>query len=319
MPAKQSQFHKAQIPPKKTSAWYHTIAVSSHQQRKKMTEVVASTPVDLTPDEDPDMEALLAKFSAEHGLVDDDASEGVADDDDEDKFRHEVTVTDDALDHVVLGTSDLDAALKDFEAMTGVRPVAVTSMNGLGTKSARVSFNGCAYLEILGPDAKQAPTELSEKLEKIAAGEMVPIHYGIRSTTCKDRKADWKDQGLQVDMITMVSTDQGMPWKWDLYILEGHEYGGLIPSFLYWPELHACAKLPVVGNLEGVAIRAPADNVVHKLLAGIDGVDVEVSDDTCLGFTFTSEKGLHSYSSAEPIGVSFPQEGGLPVKKTGYE
>jgi hypothetical protein len=205
--------------------------------------------------------------------------------------------------------------LDDFEAMTGVRPISVTSMNGLGTKSARVSFNGCSYLEIIGPDDKQASTDLSEKLEKLADGEMVPIHYGVRSSTSDARSASWKeDLGLKVDKITMVAADQGMPWKWDLYILEGHEFGGLVPNFVYWPGFHACGKLPIVGTLEGVAVRAPAGNLVHKLLAGIDGVDVEVSDETCLGFTFSTDKGLHSFSSEEPMGVTFPAEGGLPVK-----
>ena len=269
--------------------------------------------------EDAAMEDLLAKWNAEHGATDDDVSEASVDE--EDKYKHEVDVTDNALDHIVLGTSDLTKALDTFEAATGVRPVSVTTMNGLGTKSARVAFNGCAYLEIIGPDAKQSPTELSQKLEKIPDGEMVPIHYGVRSTTSEDRKSGWKaDMGLRVDKITMVCADQeGMPWKWDLYILEGHEYGGLVPNFVHWPDVHAASKLPIVGNLEGVAIRAPSDNIVHKLLAGIDGVDVEISDETCLGFTFSSDKGLHSYSSEEPIGVTFPQEGGLPVEKTGYE
>lgn len=283
-------------------------------------EVLVQTPV-VAQDEDAEAKALMAQWDAENGDVSDVEADVDDEVDDDDKYRREVSVTDNTLDHVVLGTSDLETALNDFEAMTGVRPVAVTSMNGLGTKSARVSFDGCTYLEIIGPDPKQTPTELADKLADIEAGKMVPIHYGIRSSESEERKSSvWTDElGLQVDKITMVAADQGMPWTWDLYILEGHENAGLVPNFLHWPGMHPCGKLPIVGSLDSVTVRVPFGNMVHKLVAGMDGIEAMTDETTGLEFTFTSEKGTHSFSSSEPIGIVFPKEGGLTVEKTGFE
>ena len=279
--------------------------------------------IDSSNHEDAEAKALMEKWEAENGAgVDSDAEDDDGEildmDDLLEKFRRDVDITDDTLDHVVLGTCDLEQAMKDLEAMTGVKPIGVTSMNGLGIKSAQVAFENCAYLEIVGPDSNQASTPLSENLENLEEGKIVPIHYAVRSTTCKSRKeSDWSK--FSVDKITMVGRDQGMPWNWDLHILEGHEEGGLVPKFMQWPDdKHPAAKLPIVGSLDWVGVRAPSDSSVHKLLDGISGISVE-SGDTLLEVTFTSSKGTHTFSSTEPFGVSFPKEGGLKLKEPSFK
>ena len=279
--------------------------------------------IDSSSHEDAEAKALMEKWEAENGTAVDSDDE---DDDGEvldmedllEKFRRDVDITDDALDHVVLGTCDLEKAMADLEAMTGIKPIGVTSMNGLGTKKAQVAFENCAYLEIIGPDPKQASTPLSEKLQNFEEGKIAPIHFAVRSTRCKSRKeSDWSK--FDVDKITMVARDQGMPWNWDLYILAGHEEAGLIPHFVQWSdEKHPAAKLPIVGSLDWVGVRAPSDSSVHKLLDGISGVAVE-SGDALLEVTFTSSKGTHTFSSTEPIGVTFPKEGGLKLKEPTYK
>lgn len=273
--------------------------------------------------EDAEAKALMEKWDAENGgAVDSDAEDdgdGDALDMEEllEKFRREVDITDNSLDHVVLGTCDLEQAFSDLEAMTGVKPVGATSMNGLGTKCGRVAFENCAYLEIVGPDPNQASTSLTEKLQNLEEGKLVPIHYAVRSTECKDRNdSAWSK--LEVDKITMVDRDQGMPWYWDLYIIEGHDEGGLIPNFVQWPDdKHPAAKLPVVGSLDAVRVGVPPDSAAPKLLDGISGVDID-SGDSLLEFTITSSKGTHTFSSTEPVGVSFPKEGGLEIKEPTY-
>ena len=137
-----------------------------------------SATVETVSHDDEDMQSLMEKWDKENKV--EGAEEEVATDDDDDeplgyddmleKYRREVTVTNNALDHVVLGTNNLEQAIDDFEKMTGVRPLMVVSHNGCGTKSARVAFEQCAFLEFLGPDDKQASTPLSESLSKIPTG-----------------------------------------------------------------------------------------------------------------------------------------------------
>jgi hypothetical protein len=40
--------------------------------------------------------------------------------------------------------------------------------------------------------------------------------------------------GFGCDKVTMVAVDRGMPWEWDLIVLEGHNDGGIVPFFVDW-------------------------------------------------------------------------------------
>jgi hypothetical protein len=90
--------------------------------------------------EDGEMEEMMSKWESENGVDesdDDDDAEVLDEDELLTKFRRTLVIPDDSFDHVVLGTSDVERSIEDFEQLTGVRPVYVISLNGLGTKSAR--------------------------------------------------------------------------------------------------------------------------------------------------------------------------------------
>jgi hypothetical protein len=191
-------------------------------------------------DDDGDMETLLAKWGIEDddGDVSDNEQSGKLDADEVmEKFRREQgKITDNSLDHILLGCSDLDAQMIAFKEKTGVDAVLAVSLNGCGTKSARVAFEGaCCYLEIVGPDDKQVDTPLKKKLKALPPGVLVPLHYAVRSSKADElRKTYWEELGLVTDKLTMVARDKGMPWKWDMYMLGGHKEGGLVPFFIWW-------------------------------------------------------------------------------------
>jgi hypothetical protein len=273
--------------------------------------------------EDAEAKRLLAQMG-DDGADDDDDDDDEDDPDDPEhyddmlrKFRRTVYPGENELDHVLLGCADLTTAIEDFKTMTGVEPLMVTSLNGCGTKSARAAFKDCSFIEIVAPDPKQAlDTPFKQMLAKLPPGKMVPLHYAIRDV----RAAEWKygkfkDLKLSTDKVTMVAKDDGMPWMWDMYFLGGHEYGGLVPFYCNWGDgPHAAARLPIVGTLDKVKAQAPPDCVVHELLDSVVGNLTLLVGDPLLEFQFTSSKGTHTFQSTEPIGVSFPAEGGLPVK-----
>ena len=175
----------------------------------------------------------------------------------------------------------------------------------MGTKSARVAFEDCSFLEIIGPDPKQPHMVLGEKLAQIPAGQMVPMHYAIRSE--RGEQTNWSDINLECDKVTMIAKDRGLLWKWDMHLLEGHNQGGVMPYLVNWGEAHhAAGRLPIVGTLDKVKVQAPRDSQVHELLLGISGVFVDEGDDL-LEFSITSPKGTHKFSSEHPIGIEFPK------------
>jgi hypothetical protein len=264
-------------------------------------------------DEDERREAheLMAKLGV-------DGDVGDVSDDDEDmdpeelleKFRRTVTIfPDNCLDQLILGTSDLDKAVDDFEKLTGVRPAWVTSMNGLGTKSARVAFEECAYLEIIGPDPKQSlETDFKKALAALPAGEMTPIHYSVRFEKSKDLslRREWKEKGLEYDQITMVAKDKGMPWFWDMYFIKGD---GLVPFLTDWfahDAIHASSKLPICGTIKSVSVSAPADHHVHKILDSPSNMDLSMGSGK-LEFTISTKNGDHTFTSSDPHGNYVPR------------
>lgn len=273
--------------------------------------------------EDTQAKELLAKWDAEYGDDDsvetptaDVSSDCMGYDDELEKYRRTVNPKDNELDHLTLGTSNLESAMEDFEKLTGVKPVMVVSLNGLGTKSARIAFESCAFIEIVAPDPKQTCTSaLKESLEKIPQGKTVPIGYAIRhSQACEMKNDRFKSLGFECDQVTMVAKDRGMPWKWDMVFLEGHNDGGLVPYYVRWGESHhAAGRLPIVGSLNSVTVRAPSSHKIHELLEDVSDVSVE-SGDAYFEFTFSNSKGTHKFSGSDLVGVTFPKEGGLPVK-----
>lgn len=292
-------------------------------------------------DTDEEARMLMAKWDAEHSEhAYDSDDEEVADadltdmDDVYEKYRRPVTLKDAAVDHVILGTGDLSRAMNDMEQLLGkgVRPIGVTSMNGLGLVSARLaltspnSSEGC-YLEILGPDPKQnMDTDLVNHLKTLPEGGIVPVHYGVRqSSTSENVKPN---HSWTCDKVTMVDRDRGMPVMYDMRIWEGHELGGLVPNFISWPETaeeagHPGGKLPIAGQLDQVVVQvanAADEDVIYKMTTGVDKIEIVSGEDNMLEFCFTTADNMPiSFSGRNPVGFSFPKQGGLEVKKPDYD
>lgn len=274
---------------------------------KKKIQVAPITAVsDDDDDEDKAMKALLQEWGGDDAAEDD--SDDDDDDDDSEQSEREVVLDDNVIDHIVLAAPDLEEAMQQFEKETGIGAVIAGSINGLGIKTARISFNDSSYIEIIAPDPKSAGP-IGQLLKSKGLTELTPFHYAIRTSRCEELKDEVKEFKYVPDHITMFGGEKdGTPRKWELLFLYGHKIGGTCPYFVNWSNSpHPCAKLPVVGKLKKFTVRAPEDDPVHSLLehVNVKGLNVEVGK-TKLSFQFSSPEGTVKYATTKAVGYKFP-------------
>jgi Glyoxalase-like domain len=63
------------------------------------------------------------------------------------------------IDHVMVGASNLDRAISDFEKATGIHPVFGGKHPGRGTENALVSLGRGTYLELIAPQPDAKPSQ----------------------------------------------------------------------------------------------------------------------------------------------------------------
>ncbi len=104
-------------------------------------------------------------------------------DDQIDKEMHQI-------DHLVIGVADLDAGIREFEELTGIRPVYGGEHPNLGTHNALISLGDRTYLEILAPRPGANVTEFLQFLAELP--ELTPVDWAVSTnniTETADRLA----------------------------------------------------------------------------------------------------------------------------------
>ena len=105
------------------------------------------------------------------------------------------------VDHVIVGTSDLDAAATEVERITGVRPVFGGSHPGHGTRNALLSIGPQTYLELLAPDLDQAITS-AEVGSLRALRSLTPIGWAVSSRHLGELRQTARASGLSLTNLS---------------------------------------------------------------------------------------------------------------------
>jgi glyoxalase-like protein len=78
-----------------------------------------------------------------------------------------------AVDHLLLGTNDLDRGIAWFEERTGVKATAGGVHPGRGTRNALAALQGRHYIEIIAPDPAQPAGNLRMNLRSLAEPRLI--------------------------------------------------------------------------------------------------------------------------------------------------
>jgi hypothetical protein len=256
-------------------------------------------------EEDEEMKKLMGDLLGDAGDGSDDSSSSGSESGEE---AREIDLEDNVLDHVVLAAADFEAALEEFTDKTGVAPKIAGAIKGLGIKTARVSFEGSSYLEIIAPDPKSGGP-IGNLLKASGLTGLKPFHWAIRNARAEPLKDEVNKFGYTPDHISMFGAkEDGTPRKWEMLYLYGHRMGGITPFYINWANSdHPCETMPIVGDLISVSVSAPTEDPIHKLIAHTESSGFSLAEgDPSFEIKFDSPEGEIAFSATKMVGFRFP-------------
>jgi len=182
------------------------------------------------------------------------------------------------LDHLVLAAPDLDAAIREFTELTGVRPAPGGSHLGLGTANQLVDLGAGGYLEIIGPDVQQpAPAQPRPfGIDDLAAPRLVA--WAVRTDDLDGLLARARAAGYDPGEPRAMSrrTAEGELLQWRLTMPRFDDGGGLVPFLIDWgSSSHPTSRALPRAELRELRGRHPDPASVRPALTAL-GVDLRL-------------------------------------------
>lgn len=208
------------------------------------------------------------------------------------------------LDHILLGSSDLNAGIDFIERDTGVRAAIGGVHPGRGTRNALLSLGERRYLEIIAPDPAQdkipdfaAP--LVQKLKLLSAPRLVTWadHPGNIEALAARLKAAGIAFGGPRDGSR--ARPDGRLLKWSTLSLSD-DHNGILPFFIQWDSntVHPSVDAPQGCRLERFYVGDPDPAALSKTCAALGlEVAVERAEKTELRAQISSTKGVLTLTS----------------------
>ena len=186
------------------------------------------------------------------------------------------------LDHILLGSRDLDEGVAVVEARTGVRAAFGGVHPGRGTQNALLSLGDRHYLEIIAPDPKQAG--------KVTPMVRADLLSHLRSLS-EPRLVGWAAHPGNLDVLAEQLRKAGMSFhgptpgsrqrpdgrllEWKTLHLDNDE-SGLLPFFIDWSadSPHPASDAPTGCLLEHFELVSP-DPAALKHTAALVSVVIQ--------------------------------------------
>jgi len=206
-----------------------------------------------------------------------------------------------AVDHLMWGAPDLDAAMAEAERVFGLSPVPGGAHPGLGTRNALVGLDEGRYLEIIAPDPAQTLAgTFGAALAALAQPALVTWALASRSLPTVARALGAAGLETRGPQRTRRTTPTGQVLEWELLFVRGHAYGALFPFYIDWLECpHPSAALPSAGKLDRLMLETPHADALRGLLGEVDlPLEIAEGDQPALRATIHTAHGAVVLASA---------------------
>jgi hypothetical protein len=203
----------------------------------------------------------------------------------------------DAVDHLLLGASDLEQAIEWFAETTGVRPVVGGSHPKMGTRNALVSLGARRYLEIIAPDPAQTQFTFQIDLRALTGPRLVTWAAStpdVDAVASGARSAGFSVFGPRDGSRTRPD---GSTLRWRSAAVQSDFRTATVdpvPFFIQWAEgsAHPSGDSPTGCSLVRLELRHPDAERLQRTLAtfGIQAA-VERADAAGMRAVMTTPKG----------------------------
>ena len=189
-----------------------------------------------------------------------------------------------AVDHLLLGVSDLDLGIDWAEPRTGIRAAAGGIHPGVGTRNALLPLGTARYLEIIAPDPLQSDYRFPVDVRTLTEPRL--ITFAVATSDIENMATIARGAGHTVVGPTRGSrvTSSGATLRWKtLRVLNRFGSGVIepVPFFIQWDHdtPHPASNAPAGCELESLEFQHPHPGDLQDFLAAL-GVDAKVSEAT---------------------------------------
>jgi hypothetical protein len=202
------------------------------------------------------------------------------------------------LDHILLGSNDLERGIAFVEEHTGVRAAFGGVHPGRGTENALLSLGERRYLEIIAPDPKQSAVEQYSVIARLKEPRL--IGWAAHRNDLKEFAEQLRKEGIGFEGPQAGSRQRpdGKVLNWKALRLKD-DHGGLLPFFIEWSQdsIHPSVDAPKGCTLTRFEATAPnAEDLLSALSRVQVDLQVRTLDHPSLRASISSPKGEFSLS-----------------------
>lgn len=204
-----------------------------------------------------------------------------------------------ALDHVLLGTGDLERGVEWVEKQTGVRAVLGGAHPGRGTRNALLALGPSCYLEIIAPDPQQQALAWFSQILSLAEPRL--IAWAMHTTDIAAVAMAAQAAGFDVDgpLDGARTRPDGKTLRWKSFRLKD-DRGGLFPFFIEWSRdsSHPAQDAPPGCQIESLGLHSPDSAKMTRALQALSAdVPVQPAEKPGMILRLTSPKGEVEFTS----------------------